>query len=379
MSPAELRLEFAQRFGSEPDLIAVAPGRVNLIGEHTDYNDGFVFPAAIDREMMVAASVVYDQTRLHSVQSLNGEPFDAATIEPSEVSGWAKYPAGVAWALRQSGLPVVNLMALVSSDIPMGSGVSSSAAIELAFLVLHRRFSGFDADGVKLAKIGKLAENQFVGVNSGIMDQMASAMGKQDLAMFIDTRSLALEYASIPSGLRIVLCDTKYKRELTTSAYNERRAQCEEAARKLGVLALRDANLEQLERHREELGDVVYRRAKHVITDDLRATEFKMALDANDEKQIGRLMHDCHESLQHDFEVSCRELDLMAEAAWSAPGCVGARMTGGGFGGACVALVKENLTEQFKQSLLQCYDTNSGLKGEAMVCRAADGARILEH
>jgi galactokinase len=377
MSASEIRRAFVQRFNSEPEVVAIAPGRINLIGEHTDYNDGFVFPAAIDRVMLVAASLSSDQSRLYSLQSQEGEPFEAGTVEPNELVGWAKYPAGVAWALRQNGYPSVNLRAVVSSNIPMGSGVSSSAAMELAFLVLHRHFAGFDADGVALAQLGKFAENRFVGVNSGIMDQLASAMGKKDLAMFIDTRSLGLEYAPVPSELKIVLCDTKKERALTSSAYNERRAQCEEAASKLGVKALRDATLDMLEAARLELGDVVYRRARHVITEDSRAQAFKDALKTSDFAEIGKIMRAGHESLRDDFEVSCRELDIMAAAAWDSPGCVGARMTGGGFGGACVALVEQDKVDAFASTLLERYDRESGLHGEAMACSAADGARIL--
>ncbi len=367
-----------QRFNSEPEVLAIAPGRVNLIGEHTDYNDGFVFPAAIDRVMLVAASRSEDQTRLYSLQAQEGEPFDAATVEPGELVGWAKYPAAVAWALRQHDFVPTNLKVLVSSTIPMGSGVSSSAALELAFLVVHRHFGELEADGVKLALLGKYAENRFVGVNSGIMDQLASAMGKKDLAMFIDTRSLDLEYAPIPEGLSIVLCDTKKERSLTTSAYNERRAQCEKAAEELGVKALRDATLEMLNAARGRMDEVVFRRAKHIVTEDARSQEFKRALEKSDLARIGAIMKAGHESLRDDFEVSCRELDIMAEAAWAAPGCVGARMTGGGFGGACVALVQSDQVTQFTEAVLNQYDQKSGLCGEAMACNAADGARILE-
>jgi galactokinase len=377
MAPSQITDAFRTRFGGEPDLIAIAPGRINLIGEHTDYNDGFVFPAAIDRVTLVAARCVSGQTRLHSLQTQEGEPFDGRSVEPKELVGWARYPAGVAWALRQEGFTPSNFHAVVGSSIPMGSGVSSSAALELAFLVLHREVGKWFADGSTLANLGKLCENKFVGVNSGIMDQMACAMGRQNSAMFLDTRSMELEYAPIPPDLKIVLCETTKARELTTSAYNERRSQCEEAAKVLGVSALRDADMKMLEENRSRMDETVYRRAKHVITENARAQEFKEALDESDKARLGMLMRASHESLRDDYEVSCFELDTMAEAAWNAPGCVGARMTGAGFGGACVALVNLPDVERFTTSLLKEYDAITGLKGVAFVCSAVEGARIL--
>ncbi|HWD40474.1 MAG TPA: galactokinase, partial [Fimbriimonas sp.] len=354
-----------------------APGRINLIGEHTDYNDGFVFPAAIDRVVYVAAARMEGTTVLFSEQTGEGDAFDAQAVEPGQVKNWSKYPAGVAWALRERGLQPANMRALLSSDIPMGSGVSSSAALEMVFGVLHRAFGDLPIDNKGLALNGQVCENRFVGVNSGIMDQMASALGREGQAMFLDTRSLKVEYAPIPVGLAIVLCDTKKERELTTSAYNERRAQCEEAASVLGVKALRDASLDLLETKRSQLAGVVYRRAKHVITEDDRSVRFKAALAESDLGAVGELMKGSHESLRDDFEVSCRELDLMAEAAWKSPGCVGARMTGGGFGGACVALVERARLEDFSKAVIGQYDQSSGLRGEAMACKAVEGARLV--
>ncbi len=368
---------FRQRFGFEPTVIAIAPGRVNLIGEHTDYNDGFVFPAAIDRVTVLAAAPTDGETELWSAQVNEGELFDAANIEPKQLNGWAKYPAGMAWALRQDGRSPVNLRAVVSSTIPMGSGVSSSAALEMAFGVTWNHLNSMGYSNSDLAKLGKVCENQFVGVNSGIMDQMASAMGHENRAMFLDTRSLEIEYASISSNLRIVLCDTKKERALTTSAYNERRSQCEEAAAIMGVKALRDATISMLDEHKDKLSEVTYRRAKHVITENDRCVAFKAALEANDLELIGELMKASHVSLQYDYEVSCDELDKMAEAAWDAPGCVGARMTGAGFGGACVALVDKDQVADFESATLAGYKKLTGKVGEAMVCGVVEGARVL--
>jgi galactokinase len=377
MSVQQIREQFVARFGAEPTLVGVAPGRVNLIGEHTDYNDGFVFPAAIDRVTFIAATVTDGQTELHSEQTGPAQGFDVNQVEPGQLEGWGIYPAGMGWALRKTGKTLPNIQAVVSSDIPMGSGVSSSAALELAFGVVWNELASLDLSNTDLAKYGKVCENQFVGVNSGIMDQMACALGKDGQAMFLDTRSLEIQYAPIPPGLAVVLCDTKKPRALTDSAYNERRSQCEEAARILGVRALRDATIDGLEPAKGQMSEVVYRRARHVITENDRCVRFAEALRQGDTALAGQLMQGSHESLRDDYEVSCRELDAMAEAAWAAPGCVGARMTGAGFGGACVALVQKDQLEVFIEATLTPYEAATGLAGEAMACEIVEGARLL--
>ena len=378
MSAAEIRAKHVERFGQEPEVVAVAPGRINLIGEHTDYNDGFVFPVAIDRQTWIAASTAKEFTTVWSSELGTAHTFDLRTVTPGQLTDWGKYPAGMGWALRQNGYRGENLRAVVSSDIPMGSGVSSSAALEMAFGQVWNRLEELEIRNEALAELGKACENLFVGVNSGIMDQMASAMGRAGQAMFLDTRTLEIEYAPVPEGLLVVLCDTKKPRALTSSAYNERRSQCELASRLLGVRALRDATIDDLEARRGELTDVVYRRARHVISENDRCVRFRDALSAGDLPLLGPLMRASHESLRDDYEVSCAELDRMAEAAWAAPGCVGARMTGAGFGGACVALVEAARLGEFTGATLAAYDAATGLGGEAMACSVVDGARIVE-
>lgn len=372
-----IRDQFSARFGGQPTHVAIAPGRVNLIGEHTDYNDGFVFPAAIDRSLVAAARVTAaEQSSIASAQQGDGVPFSAVAVVPGDVSGWTAYPAGMAWALRGLGARS-QIEAMVDSDIPMGSGVSSSAAVEMAFGVIWRALDSLEIDAPTLARRGQICENQFVGVSSGIMDQMASACGRAGRAMFLDTRTLEIQYAPIPDSLVIVLCDTKTPRTLAGSAYNERRAQCEAACAILGVSKLRDATIEQVEAVRSSMSDVVFRRAKHVVTENTRCVEFATALEADDLPRVGELMRGSHESLRDDYEVSCRELDAMAESAWSAPGCVGARMTGAGFGGACVALVERESADIFVKSTLTSFESRVGRPGEAMVCSVVDGARLV--
>ncbi|MBI1334188.1 MAG: galactokinase [Armatimonadetes bacterium] len=364
-------------FGTAPKVMTFAPGRINLIGEHTDYNGGFVMPAAVNYGIWVTGRVVDGETRMISSVAGTAKTFCANTTEPGDASGWAKYPAGMAWVLREKFGPMPNVECAVYSTLPTGSGVSSSAAIEMAYGMLWKALVGFEVTPTELALLGQKCENQYVGVNCGIMDQMASACGKANSAVFIDTRSLQYEYASVSDQYAVMLLDTKKPRALTTSAYNERRSQCEEAAKAMGVELLRDANLSMLASSKGKLEDVVYRRAKHVITENNRCEEFRSVLGNDDREGIFALMKGSHDSLRDDYEVSCDELDAMAESAWVSPGVVGARMTGAGFGGACVALVEKDSVSEFTSTCLQGYEAKTGQKGEILECSIDDGARIL--
>ncbi|MFZ4508354.1 MAG: galactokinase [Fimbriimonas sp.] len=382
MSAQSATALFETTFGHAPTLVVAAPGRVNLIGEHTDYNDGFVFPAAIDREVWLAVRPCDGTSRLVSAQLGDGQPFDANSVLPKEVEGWTEYAAGMAWVLREFGV-LPNIEAAVVSGVPMGSGVSSSAALELAFGVAWRHLAGLAIPQPKLAILAQKCENEFVGLNCGIMDQMASAMGREGFAMFLDTRSLAIRYAPIPEGVSIALCDTKKPRALTASKYNERRTECETAAAALGVKKLRDATLQQLVAHRATLDPVVYRRARHVITEDERSLAFAEALERCDLDSLEALMRGSHQSLRDDYEVSCRELDRMVEAAEQAPGCLGVRMTGAGFGGACVALVRTDQLLAFTNATMQLYEESGRaeqsdfVNGDVLPCQAWSGARVV--
>jgi len=366
---------FRSKFGTSPEAVVAAPGRVNLIGEHTDYNDGFVFPAAIDRRVVVAAAVSPDASKVWTEGSARPAVFDTNTER--EAYGWARFPSGCAWTLRRDGRDIGNVNAAVVSDLPSGAGVSSSAAMELAFLTLWNHLDGLGLEPTHLAKLGQSVEHEFIGVQCGIMDQLASALGREGHAMLLDTRSLLATHVPIPKGLEIVLCDTNKRRALGVTAYNERRAECEAAAKSLGVGSLRDATMEMLDGTVPHLGAVIKRRARHVISENERCLRFAQALSDSEEGAIGTLMRASHESLRDDYEVSCPELDWMAESAWSASGCVGARMTGAGFGGACVALVKSDMVNGFLEDAEKGFkEASSGLEPRFLVCRAVAGAGV---
>jgi galactokinase len=325
--------------------------------------------------VIAARRTTLDCSSITSLQRKGTGQFHVNSVAPGQALDrrWWDYLAGIAWAIRdETGRPLSDVEAVVHSSVPIGSGVSSSAAVEMACGVMWNELAGIGLSPSELAKLGQRCENKFIGVNSGIMDQMASAMGRADHALFIDTRTLDVDYVPVPAELAIVLCDTKKSRALSASAYNERRRQCEAGAAAMGLASLRNADFAAVEA--AGLDSVTFRRCRHVVTENARCIEFKAALVGGDRRAMGRLMRASHESLRDDYEVSCPELDAMAEAAWTAPGCVGARMTGAGFGGACVALVAKNLVDEFTSVTLAAYDKETTLGGEALVCNAANGA-----
>ncbi len=380
MDTGTLRAEFASHWGGAPEVLATAPGRVNLIGEHTDYHDGYVFPAAIDLGIQIAARRTDGPTRFYSKQLGESHAFDATIVEPAAAPtlGWANFPAGMAWALRQHGFQAPNLEVYVDSTVPIGGGISSSAALEMALGVVWRQLTGADFDGKTMARMGRVAENGFVGKNSGIMDQAASALGKKGFAMFIDTRSLDVLYAPLPPGVELVICDTCVSHAGDDGSYNTARDQSFRAAELLGIKVLRDASMADLERIRPDLSDEEYRSAHHVIAENGRCMRFREALDLGDLASLRRLMQESHHSLQHDYRVSCTELDAMAMACWDAPGCLGARMTGGGFGGACVALVRSSDVPRFIEFVSEQYEQSTGIAPRLQKTSAAKGAHLLE-
>jgi len=369
--------EFTQRFGSPPGAIVRAPGRVNLIGEHTDYNDGFVLPMAIDRAIWIALSPRPDRrVAAHSLDFNATAEFDLDRLEKQ--SGWIEYLKGVAWALQEAGHPLTGFNAVVAGDVPIGAGLSSSAAWELAAARAFAFTSGFEWNAAQMALLGQRAENKWVGVNCGIMDQMISAAGQADHALLIDCRSLATQSVPLPPGIAVVVLDTSTRRGLVDSAYNERRAQCEAVAQFFGVPALRDVTLDQLNEKRDQLDRVAYRRARHVISENDRTVQAAEAMKHGAAIELGQLMQLSHMSMRDDFEISNRELNIMVECAEHQSGCYGARMTGGGFGGCAVALVRQDTAEVFSASVAAEYEDATGLKPNIYICMATNGAEIVQ-
>ncbi len=381
---------FHQRFGVTPAFLARAPGRVNLLGEHVDYNDGFVLPAAIDRAVWLACAPSHsEKTTLVAADLAEEVSFTPENLPAKTQSNgaalpeWAKYPAGMMWALLQAGRATPGMDAIFTSDVPRGAGLSSSAALEMAFGVAWQKLGGWDLPPMDLALLGQRAENQYVGVKCGIMDQFASACGQHDRLLFLDCRTLAWKTAPLPENVVIVIADTAARHSLASSnAYNERRAACEEAVRLLKaklpeIQSLRDVRLVDFNRFSADLPEEVAKRATHVIGEIKRSQGALKLLEHGEVAKFGRLMNECHASLRDLYEVSCPELDTMVAIAQSLPGCYGARLTGAGFGGCTVNLVARKAASAFSAALAADYERQTGHHPEIYICRASDGARVL--
>jgi len=357
-----------------------APGRVNLIGEHTDYNDGFVMPIAIGFSAWVELRRLAEPRLEIFSENLGAQvEFALGQSEPQPRRQWSDYVIGVAVMLEKAGHQIHGASLRIRSDIPIGAGLSSSAAIEVATACALASNSGLDLDRRELAKLCRQAENEFVGARVGIMDQFASLFGQANRALLLDCRSLECKLVPLSEKARFVVCNTMVKHKLASSEYNQRRAECEAGVKHLAtrlprVKALRDVTLAELETYRAGLPELIYRRCRHVVSENGRVLEAAKALEAGDLTHFGALMNQSHCSLRDDYEVSCRELDLMVEFAREAPGVYGARMTGGGFGGCTVTLVANEGVAEFKSLVAAKYQQATGLTPEIYVCDAADGA-----
>jgi len=373
--PERVEAAFVERYGEPPAAVVRAPGRVNLVGEHTDYNDGFVLPMAIDREVRIALRPRHDgRVTLHALDLDDETSFALEGLTRGE--GWAEYVKGVAWALAGDGLELTGWEGVLAGDVPVGAGLSSSAALELAAARAFQASSGFAWEPARMARLCQRAENRWVGVSSGIMDQLISALGEAGRALLLDCRSLEGEAVPLPAGHVAVVLDTGTRRGLVDSAYNERRAQCEAAARHLGVAALRDVDANALEAGAAGLEALPLKRARHVVSENARTLAAAAAMRRGDAATLGRLMSASHVSLRDDFQVSTGALDAIQACAVAQPGCLGARMTGAGFGGCAVALVEEAYVNAFVEGVKSCYDDGERV-AEAYVCRPAAGASRL--
>ena len=369
---------FTETFSSSPQRYFQAPGRVNLIGEHTDYNDGFVLPCAIDYQTVVAASLRNDNiVRVVALDYDNQTDEFSLTQNITSHPGqlWSNYVRGVIKHLQMRGLSFTGADLAVTGNVPQGAGLSSSASLEVAIGETFRQLYQLPMSKADVALNGQEAENQFVGCNCGIMDQMVSACGAQHHALLLDCRSLFTELISMPEDLSVMIINSNVKRGLVDSEYNTRRKQCEEAASILGIKALRDISLLNLKNSMHKLSGVVYRRAHHVVSDNERTLLAAQALRDGNAKALSQLMGDSHASMRDDFEITVPPIDFIVEILAEYLGEYGGvRMTGGGFGGCIVALMPHNMVEGAKLLLAQRYFEHSGIKEDVYICRASDGA-----
>jgi len=372
-----LSSNFETHYGEAPALIAHAPGRVNIIGEHTDYNEGFVFPAAINFGTWVAATKRADNDIVVTAMDYENQQnqFSLSDINYDEEQGWANYVRGVVKVLKEAIPNFGGANLLVTGNVPQGAGLSSSASFEVAILKALSALYELPLDGVQAALLGQKAENTFVGCSCGIMDQLISAMGNEGMAMLLDCQSLAIEHSPLPDSHQIVIINSNVKRGLVDSEYNLRRQQCEQGASLLGVSSLREATMEMLEGAKAHMPEVVYRRAKHIVTENARTLAASQALKAGDIETVSEAMAQSHISMRDDFEITVRPIDYLVEIIGEVLGkSGGVRMTGGGFGGCVVALVPTDKVEAVKQVVADKYSDETGYSADIYVCTATQGA-----
>ena len=379
----QIRQAFQERFTGAP-VVVRAPGRVNLIGEHTDYNDGYVLPVAINRDVMFAVRPRADRVvDLYSLNFRASAPFSLDRLVPDRSQPWSNYIRGVAQQLGREGLPLTGMEGVIEGNVPIASGLSSSAAMEVAALMAFQALGGWELDGAKAAVLCQRAEHEFLGVRVGIMDQFISRLGKRDHALFIDCRTM--QYEAIPLNARgyvLMIADSRRSRELAASEYNVRRSQCEEAVAQLRaglpeIEALRDVTPQQFRQHNWRLDALPGRRARHVVSEDDRVLRAVAALRGQRLAEFGALMNESHESLRFDYEVSSRELDVLVGAARLVEGCVGARLTGAGFGGCTVSLVREEAAPEFERHVTAMYRRETGREPIIYTCTAEAGAGVI--
>lgn len=381
LTASQLAARFTQAFGAEPDGVWMAPGRVNLIGEHTDYNEGFVLPFAIDKTARIAVRTRPDSVlRLLSTYGDQGmTTADTTALDKSTARGWTKYPLGVIWALQQRGITVPGMDLLLDSDVPLGAGLSSSHAIECAVISALNELTGAGLEAEEMVLATQRAENDFVGAPTGIMDQSASLRGAKDHAVFLDCRDQTVKlvpFEAHPAGLVMLVIDTKVSHSHADGGYASRRASCELGADVLGVKALRDIGIEELEEASGLLDEETFRRVRHVVTENDRVLQTVELLASEGPRAIGPLLDASHVSMRDDFEISCRELDLAVETSRS-NGAIGARMTGGGFGGAAIALTPLEAEQQVRAAVVQAFADAGYTAPDIFTVTPAEGAMRL--
>jgi galactokinase len=383
LNDAQIRAGFTRVFGGEASQIIFSPGRVNLIGEHTDYNDGFVFPTALTMGTSIAGRARNDGLlKVYAERMGASDEAPLSDLRPKEGPDWTRYVRGVAALLLEAGYELVGADLYIDSDLPLGSGLSSSASIEMGVAVSLLNLIKAPFDRVKLARLGQRVENEIIGLQSGIMDQLSVATGVESHILLIDCRVYSVEPVSIPTNVSVVVLDSAAPRTLASSAYNERRAQCESVVSKLqavdpNIRALRDVSLELLEAEKGRITPIEYKRALHVVTENQRVLDSTSALSEGDVKRFGELMNASHASMRDDYEISSKELDTLVEIALATPGVLGARLTGAGFGGCAVALVEVDKAEAAGEHIAAAYREAIGLPGNAYICTPSAGTYVL--
>ena len=380
MSSQKQLREHRERFGGDEAMAFSAPARVNIIGEHTDYTGGFVLPMTIGFETVAVVSPRSDgRAVLWSANFGDTVEYELATLKVEPRSHWSDYPMGVAWSLREAGVTTPGFSLSLSGDVPVGAGLSSSASVEVATAMALLAVAHRTLPGEQIATLSRRAENEYVGASSGIMDQFVITNGVAQRALLLDCRSLAYDLLPLPESIRVVVVNSMVQHSVATGEYGDRRGEVEHGQAVLreqnsSIQLLRDATLADLEKARDAMGDVSFRRCRHIVTDNGRVMEMKAALAAEDLKRCGDLMYDAHRSVRDDFEASCEEVDTLVELAAKIDGCLGARITGGGFGGCTVNLVERDKAESFVETIRQHYKSAVGIDADAYICEAVDGA-----
>jgi len=358
--------------------VVQAPGRVNLLGEHTDYSGGFCMPAALNFNTLIALSPRSDgRLRIFSVDFNERVEVDLNALPAPHRHHWSAYCLGVAWSLQREGVKLTGGDLSITGNVPLGSGLSSSASVEVATATALLRLAGVTLPGERIALISQRAENEYVGAPCGIMDQFISACGKSGNALALDTRALRFDLAPLPEAVRLVIVNSMVKHSVADGEYVVRRRQVEEAASAIGVRELRDAGLEDLYESQDKMSPEAFLRGRHVITDSQRVLDGVAALKAGDLTKFGKLMVEAHASYRDDFAASCDECDLLVELALKLDGCLGARLTGGGFGGCTVNLVKTEASGEFAKTIAASYESGTGIRPDVYVCELADGAGLV--
>ena len=368
--------KFEALYGKTPTSLIFAPGRINLIGEHTDYSDGFVLPVAIDRGISIAMSpTTDDRISLFSMDYSDYAKIDLKNFCKAD-EHWKEFIKGIAWVLAQQGFSLSGWQGVIVGNIPIGAGLSSSAAVEIALIRACMQAGNFSISAKEMAQMGRKAEQQWIGVNVGIMDQLVSAAGKKKYAVLLDCRSLDYEYIPIPESIQLVVLDTKTRRELAESAYNIRQEEVQTAARILEVPSLRDATMRMIAENQQKLPKTIMRRARHVTSENQRVIDFCKAMEQQDGFTMGKLINESHCSLRDDYEVSSTELNAIVEIAQDQPECYGARMTGAGFGGCALALINAKDCQHFEQAVFEEYLSATGLQSHIFPVSSSNGVQL---